>query len=157
MGPGMLLKAVSASTNAHKFGNALDIRDARISPVQVSCLQDVWWNTDVIILGEAGLKRDHEVASFLAKEGKCHSVYVFRDGIGAFEAAYPFLVGQSLNAHRGLVYPSPVAKHLYLGNWANAEDSEKLKHLGIRRVLTIHNDPQKLKLPGMPLTAGTSE
>eukprot|EP00892_Ulva_mutabilis_P000251 jgi/Ulvmu1/10226/UM060_0026.1 len=110
--------------------------------------QDVWWNSDVVIIGEAGLKRDHEVATFLANEAKCNKVSVCREGIGAFEAAYPFLVGQSLNAHRGLVYPSPVAPHLFLGNWANAEDSEKLKDLRIGRVLTVHNDPQKLKLPG---------
>lgn len=105
----------------------------------------------MIIIGEAGLKRDHDVPNFLAKEGKCHTICVCRDGIDAFERAYPFLVGQSLNAHRGLVYPSPVAPGVFLGNWANAEDSEKLKHLGIGRVLTIHNEPNKIKLPGVTL------
>lgn len=121
----------------------------RFARLKVGRLQGVWWNTDVIIIGEAGLKRDHDVPNFLAQEGKCHSISVCRDGIGAFESAYPFLVGQSLNAHRGLVYPSPVAPCLFLGNWANAEDSEKLKHLGIGRVVTIHNEPSKIQLPGV--------
>ena len=28
---------------------------------------DCWWNRDVIVMGEAGLKRDHPVIAFLAR------------------------------------------------------------------------------------------
>ena len=31
---------------------------------------DCWWNRDVIVMGEAGLKRDHPVLAFLARD-KC--------------------------------------------------------------------------------------
>ena len=112
------------------------------------CLQHVWWNSDVIIIGDAGLKKDHEVIQFLAKEGRVSSLGYFRDGVDAFEKAFPFLVGQSLKAHRDLVYPTPVVdRRVYLGNWNSAADSEKLRHLQITRLVSIHNEPKNLKFP----------
>jgi dual specificity MAP kinase phosphatase len=98
-------------------------------------------------VGGQGLKKDHQVVQFLAKESKCSSLLVYRDGIDAIQKAYPFLVGQSLNAHRGFVFPTPVESCLYLGNWANASDTAKLDNLKIKRVVTIHNEPRNLKLP----------
>jgi dual specificity MAP kinase phosphatase len=102
-------------------------------------------------VGGEGLKKDHEVVQFLVKENKCSSLKVYRDGIDAIQKAYPFLVGQSLNAHRGLAFPTPIESGLYLGNWANASDTEKLDNLKIRRVVTIHNEPKNLKLPSTSL------
>lgn len=103
----------------------------------------------MIVVGGEGLKKDHEVVRYLAKENKCSSLRVYRDGIDAIQKAYPFLVGQSLNAHRGFVFPTPVEPCLFLGNWANASDTEKLDHLKIKRVVTIHNEPRNLKLPSV--------
>ena len=110
-------------------------------------VQQCWWNSDVIVVGGEGLKKDHEVVRYLAKENKCSSLLVYRDGIDAIQKAYPFLVGQSVNAHRGFVFPTSVDTCLYLGNWANASDTGKLDNLKIRRVVTIHNEPRNLKLP----------
>lgn len=101
----------------------------------------------MIVVGPEGLKKDHEVVRFLGKENKCSSLLVYRDGVDAIQKAYPFLVGQSLNAHRGLVFPTPIDPHLYLGNWVNASDTAKLDNLKIKRVVTIHNEPRNLKLP----------
>jgi hypothetical protein len=122
-------------------------------------LQQVWWNCDVIVIGENGLRKTHPVLKFLQDEGRVASLAYFRHGIDAFQQAYPFLVGQSLKAHRNLVYPSPVKgiKGLYLGNWKNAEDTENLKQLGITRLVTIHNDPQALKFPGTSLARNSAD
>lgn len=113
-------------------------------------MQHIWWNADVIVIGDEGLKKSHDVIQFLLGDARVASLGYCRDGVDAFAKAYPFLVGQSVKAHRGLVYPSPLrgCKGLYLGNWQCAEDSEKLKHLGITRLVTIHNDPRNLKFPG---------
>lgn len=122
-----------------------------IAQSHVDIVQQVWWNCDVIIIGEGGLKKNHQVLRFLQEEGRVASLGYFRHGVDAFEQAYPYLVGQSLKAHRDLVYPSPVreVEGLYLGNWKNAEDKEKLKQLGVTRLVTIHNEPQALKFPGV--------
>jgi hypothetical protein len=44
-----------------------------------------------------------------------------------------------------------------LGNWKNAEDTENLKQLGITRLVTIHNDPQALKIPGTSLARDSAD
>jgi dual specificity MAP kinase phosphatase len=107
----------------------------------------------VIVVGGEGLKKDHPVIQFLAKENKCSSVLVYRDGIDAIQKAYPFLVGQSLNAHRGFVFPTLVEPFLYLGNWANASDTAKLENLKIKRIVTIHNEPRNIKVPSACLSS----
>jgi protein-tyrosine phosphatase len=109
-------------------------------------VQQCWWNTDIIILGPAGLKKDHEVIQFLAKEGRAASVSYFKDGIDAIEKDFPFLVGQSLKPHRDLVYPTPILdRSVFLGSWKSAADADKLAHLNISRLITIHNEPKNLK------------
>lgn len=114
-------------------------------------VQQGWWNCDVIVLGDAGLKKDHEVLQFLASEGRVTSLCYHRDGIDAIERRFPFLVGQSIKAHRDLIYPTPVFElSVFLGNWANAADSEKLQHLNISRIVTVHNEPGNLKFPSAP-------
>jgi dual specificity MAP kinase phosphatase len=104
----------------------------------------------MIVLGEAGLKKDHPVIHFLATEGRVASLGFLKDGIDAFEKEFPFLVGQSMKALRDLVYPTPIQERsLFLGTWTSASDVEKLNHLKISRLVTIHNDPKSLKLPGV--------
>jgi hypothetical protein len=115
-------------------------------------VQQVWWNADIIIIGDPGLKKDHDVIQFLAKEGRAASLGYFRDGVDAVEKAFPFLVGQSLKPHRDLVYPSPVVdRSVFLGNWNSAADADKLAHLKISRLVTIHNEPKNLKFPSAVL------
>lgn len=39
-------------------------------------------------------------------------------------------------------YPSEILPRvLYLGEWSHAENHERLQDLGVRYVITIHNDP----------------
>ena len=38
-------------------------------------------------------------------------------------------------------YPSQLAPHLYLGDWSHAEAVDRLDELGVKRVVTIHNNP----------------
>ena len=41
-------------------------------------------------------------------------------------------------------YPSEILPRvLYLGEWSHAENHERLQDLGVRYVITIHNDPGK--------------
>ena len=100
------------------------------------------------MLGPAGLKKDSDVIQYLAKERRVASIGYFKDGIDAFEKAFPFLVGQSLKPHRDLVYPTPVhERKVFLGNWDSAANAERLGHLNISRLVTIHNEPKNLKFP----------
>ncbi|EFN52440.1 hypothetical protein CHLNCDRAFT_138968 [Chlorella variabilis] len=108
---------------------------------------DVWWNKDCIVYGEAGLKRDHPVVAFLANEKRARSIAVFREGLEAFQQRYPFLVTTSVRAGAGRRYPSQLEPLLYLGDWSHAEALERHAELGIRAVVTIHNNPDNLRLP----------
>lgn len=137
---------LSYSIRLTSDGRAL--ADYSKSSYEIRWTQKIWWNADVIIYGDPGLKKDNDVATFLAKEGRCRSVSVYKAGLKEVEAVYPFLVTASTKAHRKLVYPSQIiAEKLYLGDWAAASDHEKLQQLRIKRIITIHNDPENLKVP----------
>ena len=59
---------------------------------------------------------------------------------------YPFLCTAGVRTQRDKVYPSLIQPpYLYLGNWFHAENSERLAELGIKRIVTIHNNPERLK------------
>ncbi|KAI3430229.1 hypothetical protein D9Q98_004826 [Chlorella vulgaris] len=109
---------------------------------------DVWWNRDVIVYGEAGLKKDHPVVAFLAADKHARSIGLFKEGLDAFQQRYPFLVTTSLRSGAAARrYPSQLDPLLYLGDWTHAEALERHSELGIKSVVTIHNNPDNLKLP----------
>lgn len=39
-----------------------------------------WWGKPVVVFGPSGLRKDHEVVAFLARDGKAASLHVFPDG-----------------------------------------------------------------------------
>ena len=38
------------------------------------------WNKPVVIYGDDKLRKDHPVVAFLAKEGRCSSLSIYKDG-----------------------------------------------------------------------------
>ena len=110
-----------------------------------------WWNRHCILYGAPGLKKDHPVAQFLARDGHALSVSVCKDGFDALAARYPFLTTAGVRTQRDREYPSLLgedeAPYLYLGNWGHAEARDRLAELSVRSVLTIHNNPERLALP----------
>jgi dual specificity MAP kinase phosphatase len=110
---------------------------------------DCWWDRDVIVYGDAGLKKDHPVVAFLSQDKHVRSLSIYREGLEAFHKAYPFLVTTSVKAGAASSrrYPSQLAPLLYLGDWSHAEAVDRHAELGIKAILTIHNHPDNLKLP----------
>lgn len=104
-----------------------------------------WWDKHCLIYGAEGIKKDHPVAAFLSQDGHARSVQIYRDGFPAFAARYPFLCTAGVRTQRDKVYPSLIqSPYLYLGNWGHAENSARLAELGVKRILTIHNNPERL-------------
>lgn len=69
---------------------------------------ECWWGKHVIVYGDAGLSRRHDVPRWLANEAKAASVSVYKDGIEAFARAYPSLTTASVRRNSGRSYPSQV-------------------------------------------------
>jgi dual specificity MAP kinase phosphatase len=106
-----------------------------------------WWGKDCLLYGPPGLAHDHPVAAFLAREGCARSVRVLPDGFAAAAAALPFLCTSSVKSNPAKPFPSRLEPHLYLGDWEHAAAGAQLAELGVRSVLTIHNNPERLALP----------
>ncbi|KXZ47911.1 hypothetical protein GPECTOR_32g524 [Gonium pectorale] len=106
------------------------------------------WGRNVLVYGDSELRKDHPVVRFLAAQGKCASLHMYKDGFEAFARVYPFLCTPSVKQMSIKKYPSQIVPGLlYLGDWDNAADTERLEELRIRRILTIHNHPEKLRPP----------
>ena len=108
---------------------------------------DCWWGKHVYVYGDASLKRDHPVVAFLSKDGHAKSLSVCREGFAEVQRALPFLCTASVRGGCAKRYPSQLEPWLYLGDWAAAEAAERHAELGIKSVVTIHNNPENLKLP----------
>lgn len=106
-----------------------------------------WWDTHCILYGPEGLRKDHPVAAYLAKEGHARSVSVFKGGFQAFAARYPFLTTAGVRTQRDRDYPSQIEDYLYLGNWGHAAAQDRLAELNVKSVITIHNNPERLQPP----------
>ncbi len=87
----------------------------------------------MIIYGDAGLKKDHPVVSFLAKDGHAQSLCIYKDGFDAFQRVYPFCCTASLKSGSVKRFPSQLDSHLYLGDWEQAAAAERLQELNIKR------------------------
>lgn len=110
--------------------------------------KDCWWDKPIVIYGDATLDKSHPVVAFLAKEKRAKSVSVYKPGLEVFEESYPFLCTQSVKAHAAVTYPGEIIPGLlYLGNWEHAQNFAALKDLGISRLISIHNNPENLKVP----------
>ncbi|GFR47235.1 hypothetical protein Agub_g8919, partial [Astrephomene gubernaculifera] len=128
--------------------NGQVLADYSASSYNIKWSQDCWWGRNVLVYGDSGLKRDHPVIRFLATQGKCRSLHYYKDGFEAFQRRYPFLCTASVKAISIKKYPSQILPgQLYLGDWENACDTERLAELGVRRILTIHNHPENLRPP----------
>lgn len=110
-----------------------------------------WWDKPVILFGPPALRKDHPVVAFLAKEGRARSLQYFPHGFGDLAEAYPFLTTASVRPSSSRRYPSLIEPGLYLGDWASAEATDRLQELGVRSIITIHNNPENLAM-----AAGTS-
>ncbi|MEW5317279.1 MAG: hypothetical protein WDW38_008590 [Sanguina aurantia] len=109
---------------------------------------DCWWGKRVIVYGEAGLTKEHPVIAFLANQGKCSSLLFYKEGFDAFSRSCPFLCSASVATKSFKKYPSQIIPGLlYLGDWDHAAAVDRLEELGISRVVTVHNNPETLKLP----------
>ena len=53
----------------------------------------------MIVYGEVGLRKDHPVVKFLAAEGKCKSLSVYRAGFERLEQQFPYLCTPSTKAN----------------------------------------------------------
>lgn len=94
------------------------------------------------------MKKDHPVVAFLARDKHARSISLYRDGLQAFQKQYPTLVTASLKSGAASKrYPSQLDPLLFLGDWSHAEATERHAELGIKAVITIHNNPGNLKLP----------
>ncbi|GLC33296.1 hypothetical protein PLESTB_000349500 [Pleodorina starrii] len=128
--------------------NGQVLADYSASSYNIKWSQDCWWGRNVLVYGDDGLKKDHPVVRFLASQGKCRALLYFKDGYGAFERRYPFLCTTSVKSASIKKYPSQIIPGLlYLGDWDNATDLDRLDELKIRRILTIHNHPENLRPP----------
>lgn len=106
------------------------------------------WDKPVILYGDDSLDKTHPVAAFLSKESRAKSISVYKAGFEAFEQSYPFLCTQSVKANAAIRYPGEIIPGLlYLGNWEHAENFSALKDLGIKRIISIHNNPENLQVP----------
>ncbi|KAL4422489.1 hypothetical protein ABPG75_008686 [Micractinium tetrahymenae] len=109
---------------------------------------DCWWGKHVVVYGDAGLKKDHPVVAFLIKDKHARSMSLYREGLEAFQKQYPFLVTTSLKSGAAARrYPSQLDPLLYLGDWSHAEAVDRHADVGIKAIITIHNNPDNLKLP----------
>lgn len=64
------------------------------------------------------------------------------------QAAHPYLCTTSVKNVVIKRYPGEIVPRLlYLGDWDNALDTERLVELNVRTVVTIHNEPSNMKLP----------
>eukprot|EP00877_Chromochloris_zofingiensis_P008595 jgi/Chrzof1/398/Cz01g14120.t1 len=139
---------INQAFNVRLSSNGRVLADYSQSTYSISWSQDCWWNRAVIVYGSAGLSKDHPVVSFLAREGRCKSLHYYKDGYDAFESKYPFLGTPSVKANSIKKYPSLIlSDFLYLGDWAHAEDTDRLAEIKIKRMITIHNHPDNLKPP----------
>ncbi|DBA81048.1 TPA: hypothetical protein ACH3X2_007249 [Trebouxia sp. C0005] len=110
--------------------------------------KDCWWDKSVILYGDDTLDKSHPVAAFLVKEKRAKSISIFKSGFEVFEEKYPFLCTQSVKANAAVGYPGEIIPDLlYLGNWEHAENFSALKDLGIKRIISIHNNPENLQVP----------
>ncbi|KAL3135874.1 hypothetical protein ABBQ32_007430 [Trebouxia sp. C0010 RCD-2024] len=110
--------------------------------------KDCWWDKPLVVYGDANLDKSHPVVAFLAKEKRAKSVSIYKPGLEVFEESYPFLCTQSVKAHATVTYPGEVIPGLlYLGNWEHAQNFAALKDLGVTRLISIHNNPENLKVP----------
>ncbi|KAL0049954.1 hypothetical protein WJX82_001575 [Trebouxia sp. C0006] len=110
--------------------------------------KDCWWDKPIILYGDDTLDKSHPVAAFLVKEKRAKSISVFKLGFEVFEEKYPFLCTQSVKANATVGYPGEIIPDLlYLGNWEHAEDFSALKDLGVKRIISIHNNPENLQVP----------
>jgi len=117
--------------------------------------QGLWWGKDVFIYGEEGLKKDHPVIDFLAKENQCRSLRYYRHGFESLESSLPFLCTASVKAGSARRLPSALSYgELYLGDWDHATDSRVLSDLHIGAVVTAHNNAETLKLAGTCSVSG---
>jgi len=108
-----------------------------------------WWGKDVVAYGDEGLSRRHPVLAFLSDEGRAASLAVYKGGLEAFAGAYPALVTASVKRNSGRQYPGQIIpRRLYLGDWKHASDRDLLRELSIGAVVTLHNNPEDLEVPG---------
>ncbi|KAK9861523.1 hypothetical protein WJX84_009942 [Apatococcus fuscideae] len=110
---------------------------------------DCWWDKHVVIYGEAPLKKDHPIVSYLIKDAHAKSVsYLKTTGFNGILDELPFVCTPSTKANATKRYPGIIAyKQLYLGSWDDASAPEQMAELGIKRVLTIHNSPEEVRFP----------
>ncbi|EIE24571.1 phosphatases II [Coccomyxa subellipsoidea C-169] len=114
----------------------------------VSWSPDCWWDKAVIVYGDSKLKRDHPVVAFLANDKHAKSLAIYKEGFEGFAKAYPFLCSASVKNNAVKRYPGEIVpKVLYLGDWEHAQQTERMDELNIRRVITIHNNPENMQLP----------
>ncbi|KAG2441094.1 hypothetical protein HXX76_003946 [Chlamydomonas incerta] len=128
--------------------NGQVLADYSSSSYHIKWSQDCWWGRNVLVYGEAGLKKDNPVIAFMSRQGKCRNLHYYKDGFEAFSKAYPYLCTTSIKSICIKRYPSQILPgQLYLGDWEHAADNERLAEMGIKRILTIHNHPENLRPP----------
>ena len=72
----------------------------------------------MVIVGDVGIKKDHPVAVFLAKEGRARSVAVHKEGFEALKSVYPFLCAASIKSNLAVRRVSPLhPNHAILVSW----------------------------------------
>ncbi|BDA42767.1 probable dual specificity protein phosphatase 6 at N-terminal half [Coccomyxa sp. Obi] len=128
--------------------NGKALLDYSKNSYDVSWSQDCWWDKAVIVYGDSKLKRDHPVVAFLANDKHAKSLAIYKEGFEGFQKAYPFLCSASVKNNAIKRYPAEIVpKVLYLGDWEHAQQTERLDELNVRRVITIHNNPENMQLP----------
>ncbi|GMH33326.1 hypothetical protein BSKO_01160 [Bryopsis sp. KO-2023] len=128
--------------------NGKALVDYSKSEYKVKWSQGVWWGKEILVYGDAGLKKSHPVIDFLLKEGQCKRISYHKEGYDEFEKRYPFLCTPSLKPNSVKSYPSQIVPNLlYLGDLGHAASLERLSELNIKSVVTIHNHPERTKFP----------
>lgn len=111
--------------------------------------QDCWWDKHVVVYGDAGnnkASKSHGVVAYLAKENRAKSLSIFKPGFDVFEPDFPFLCTSSIKANAFKRFPAAIVPGLlYLGGWDSAEAHERLQELNIKRIMTVHNNPEDLR------------
>eukprot|EP00884_Botryococcus_braunii_P013251 jgi/Botrbrau1/21927/Bobra.0249s0051.1 len=141
-------KHILQSYNVRLSANGKALLDYSKNSYDVKWSPDCWWDKPVVVYGPANLKKDHPVVTFLAREGKCKILGVYKEGIDAFAKEYPFLVSQSTKANSAKMYPGEIIPGvLYLGDWESAKAYDRLDEIKVKRIITVHNNPENLNPP----------
>ncbi|KAK9816993.1 hypothetical protein WJX72_007967 [[Myrmecia] bisecta] len=139
---------ILSAYNVRLAANGKTLLDYSKNTYDFSWSADCWWDKHVIVYGDEKLRKDHPVVAFLSQDNHAKSLHIYKEGFEAFSKRYAVVCTASTKATALRRYPSEIIPGLlYLGDWSHAENTDRLNEINVKRILTIHNHPENLKVP----------